>query len=359
MNPQALERSAQNLLSSVITGGGWLDPLETLMSTMDVLGGGIARVAPPAMFAIPSGGVREQFIDFQKGRTPPLLEKTVLRPAPQGGFVAEHTAAERQVRDLDPFCQEFLRPKGLAHQVSAFLDETPHGPVTLLAFRPEKRGVFEDDDLTAFAVVLPYLRSAAIVSRGLLDGHARRKAEPFDRRGEPVLYVAADGRVVEANPAAERADGRLFRLQNRRFVSVVRADQGRFNVAMTAALTADKPGLFSLTTMDGGTTLALILPVQGIAHDVFRATAALVVLVDRHRGDMPATGALSLLREAAGLTFREAEVTGLVAAGLGPREAGERLGIGFGTARLHLKSAYAKLAVHSQAELSSLVRRLS
>ena len=170
MTPHALEQAAKNLLSSVIAEGRWLPALEGLMVEMDVLGGGLARTTPPRMFAIPSSGVRQPFADFQAGQAPTLTRRTQLTPTAGEGFVADHLAIAREVRDRDPFYQDFLRPRHCVHQTSAFLDVTDAGPVNAIIYRTEKQGRFEPDEIKAFNTVLPYMRSAAMVARGALQG---------------------------------------------------------------------------------------------------------------------------------------------------------------------------------------------
>lgn len=107
-----------------------------------------------------------------------------------------------------------------------------------------------------------------------------------------------------------------------------------------------------------GAAMVLAVPIQGQAQDIFGAVTTLVVFLDPARGWEPDERALVLLRQAVGLTGREVEVTRLVTSGVAPRGAAARMGIGFGTVRLHLKSVFAKAGVHSQAELTALVRRL-
>ena len=165
--------------------------------------------------------------------------------------------------------------------------------------------------------------------------------------------------MIETNPAADKARGSQYEVINRRVAAMVPADQPRLDRALTAALSAGKPSLVTLTSFAGnGQTMALVLPVLGHARDVFEATSVMVILLDADHHASCDEQALNLLREAGGLTSREFDVTRLVAAGSKPREAADQLGIGFDTVRLHLKASFAKLGVHSQGELSRLVRRL-
>ena len=206
-------------------------------------------------------------------------------------------------------------------------------------------------------MVLPYLRSAAMVARGALQGEARKQAESFERRGEPVLHLGPDGRLIEMNPVAEQVCGRSFQIVDRRVATMVPADQPRLDRALKTALMAGKPSLVTVSSFSAtGQTMALVLPVLGHARDVFEAVSVIVVLLDPDHRPAGDGHSLALLRDAGGLTGREFDVVRLVAAGIKPREAADQLGIGYGTARLHLKASFAKLGVHSQGELSRLIR---
>lgn len=161
------------------------------------------------------------------------------------------------------------------------------------------------------------------------------------------------------NAAAERVNGHAFGTVERRLATVVPADQRRLDTAVTAALSGGRPGLVTLTSFSGsGQVMALVVPVLGQARDIFQAVLALVVFLEGGQGVSPDERSLALLRDAVGLTGRELDVVRLVVGGSTPREAAERLKISSGTARLHLKASFAKTGVHSQGELTALVRRL-
>ncbi|MDX7951252.1 LuxR C-terminal-related transcriptional regulator [Lichenihabitans sp. Uapishka_5] len=360
MNPAALHQAATTLLIDVVAEGRWFPALEALMAEMNVLGGGLARTTPPNMFALPSGGVRQPFADFQAGKAPPLSRLSPLTPTPADGFLADYMAQEHAHRSRDPFYQEFLRSRHCVHQVSAFLDHTDAGAVTAMIYRTEAQGRFEAADLQALQVVLPYMRAATMAARCGLQGEAKRQAGPFEQRGEPVVSLDIGGRIMAINTAAESARGDLFDIVGHRLTSVSPGDQPRLDRGLRQACEAGRPALVTLTRFSGdGRVMALMVPIQGHARDVFRAVSVLVAFIAVDRPAMPDTQALDLLREAAHLTGRESDVVRLIGQGQRPREIAKALGMSEATARVHLRSATGKLGVHSQAELAALLRRLS
>lgn len=105
----------------------------------------------------------------------------------------------------------------------------------------------------------------------------------------------------------------------------------------------------------------LILRAQLLAADermrVRRTSRLLLVLVfvaERRVLEVP-TNCLRAL----GLTRAEAEVGGLLGAGLSPHEVAERLNIKIATVRAHLKRIFQKLGIRRQTDLVQLVTRIS
>ncbi|MGI4765472.1 MAG: response regulator transcription factor, partial [Janthinobacterium lividum] len=275
-------------------------------------------------------------------------------PAPQDGFICDQMDLFRGPRERDAFYMDFIRPRGLAYQASAYLDGAGSDTVNLMVFRGSGGGGFEPDDLQAFRVFLPFIRAAAMLSRASLRLEADRRATPFLSRGDPVLYVAYDGSVRHHSQNALAVLAPDMTLRDRRLAVSAPGCQRKVDAALTTALVERRPSLVTIVTDDARSLRLLVLPVLGEALDMFRATSALVVVLDIARPTQVDEGSIDLLVAATGLTRRETEVVRLVASGHTPRKASEILDISYETARLHLKGAFGKLDVHSQAELTAL-----
>jgi DNA-binding CsgD family transcriptional regulator len=361
MNQQRLEDAARLVLAETMAGGSWLDALERLMSAFGTIGGGIARITPPDMFSLPTSGVVAEVVQaVETGRAPPITKRTQISPGPSDGFVCDQMDVYRSARLHDPFYQEFLIPCGLAYQTSAFLDQTDVGAVNLITFKPPGSGGFDTDELATFSLVLPYVRAAAMASRGSLRAEARRCALSFERRGDPVIHLGHDGRVLETSCGAEGVLAPLMRIAASRLQAASSAEQRRLDAALKTALEARKPSLASFVTLDHAASFRLlVIPVLGQAQDVFHATAAVATVLDANRTIRLDRDTLELLARSADLTPRESEVAHIVAEGGSPRDAADRIDISIETARLHLKAAFRKLSVHSQTELALLAHRLT
>lgn len=354
-----LETAGRELLGSITGGGRWVDALDTALPKLNCLGGTLSCIMPPRLFGVPSSDLTDTFEAIATGRTPTLTEATRMIPAPQDGFLCDQMEGFRQPRERDAFYMDFIRPRGLAYQASAYLDGTGNDTVNLMLFRPPGTGGFDPGDLHAFKAFLPYIRAAAMASRARLKLEADRRASPFLGRGEPVLYVAYDGTVRHHSQDALAVLAPDLTLKDRRLAVSAPGCQRKVDGALATALLERRPSLVTIVTDDGRSLRLLILPVLGQALDVFRATSALVVVLDIARPPQVDEGSIDLLVAATGLTHRETEVARLIASGHTPRKISEILEVSYETARLHLKGAFGKLGVHSQSELVTLVNRLS
>ena len=353
-----LESAGRTLLGAITSGGLWVDALDAAMPDLNCLGGTLSCIMPPRLFGVPTSDLIETFEAIADGKTPPLTEATRMIPAPREGFVCDQMDVFRSLRERDAFYTEFIRPRGLAYQASAYLDGTGSDTVNLMLFRGPRSGGFESSDLRSFKAFLPYARAAAMASRARLRYEADRQAAPFLNRGEPVLHVAHDGTIHHHSIDALTLLAPDVTMRDRRLVVSAPDCQRRIDKALMAALGDRRPGL--VTIMDEVRSLRLlIVPVLGQALDVFRATAALVVALDIARPTQVNESLVNLLAAATGLTSRETEVARLVMCGHTPRKISVLLKINYETVRFHLKGAFAKLEVHSQSEMISLYSRLS
>ena len=354
-----LEAAGRHLLGAVVGGAHWVDPLENLMPLLGAFGGGLARVAPPTLFGLPTYGVVDIVEAIAARRTPPVTRLTRVDPTARDGFVCDQMDAYRLARARDPFCQEFLRPRGVAYQASALLDLTSDGPINFMMFRGPGSGGFEPGDLADFSCILPYVRAATMASRATLRLGADRAAAPFEGRGDPVIRVTRAGTVSDCPSEACDLLAPDVRVIGGRLTASSAWDQGRIDRALTAALSERRPSLVTLTMGLKDSLRLLFIPMLGLALDVFHATAALVVALDVSRAPRVSEASLDILARSIALTRRERDVARVIAAGRTPREAAAQLGIGYETTRLHLKAVFGKAGIHSQGELVALLHRIS
>jgi DNA-binding CsgD family transcriptional regulator len=146
-------------------------------------------------------------------------------------------------------------------------------------------------------------------------------------------------------------------VRERRIVASDRLAQAALDGAVAVAVrTPQQPAVIAITNERGERRFLHVVPVTGLARDVFLATAAVVVVIEPGR---PRLASLAgAIRQALGLTQREAQIAMLLAEGLSLPAIAERLHLGLGTLRNHLKSIFAKTGTRRQGELVALLRTL-
>jgi DNA-binding CsgD family transcriptional regulator len=177
----------------------------------------------------------------------------------------------------------------------------------------------------------------------------------LDRQGRACGILDADGRILHANAALDRAMASHPALALRRVRCSTADDQDRLrhSVRMAAEGGAGAvTGHFGLSADDGAALILQIAPLD----PVLAGPGTALGLFDPQRQTRPPPQAeiLQLL----GLTPAEARIAAAVGAGLPPRDAAARLGLAESTVRSSLKVIFDKLGVKRQAELVQIVARL-
>ncbi|HEY1735574.1 MAG TPA: helix-turn-helix transcriptional regulator [Methylovirgula sp.] len=175
-----------------------------------------------------------------------------------------------------------------------------------------------------------------------------------------AIILDAESNVVAINDSAKEnlGDG-LSVIGNRLRVSPPNSQLDLDGLLCTVTLGADCD-IQSLALRRPSGERPLILRAQLLADDRMhtrwtpRLLLVLLFAAERRVCEVP-TQCLRAL----GLTRAEAEVAGLLGAGLSPHEVAERLNIKIATVRAHLKRIFQKLGIRRQTDLVQLVTRVS
>lgn len=168
----------------------------------------------------------------------------------------------------------------------------------------------------------------------------------------PLVFLAADGGIVDRNPAAAAAlaDAHpwLYELGGRLWVAGASGLQAVAASLQTLGTNVDVQDL--VNDQRRVATLELI-PVQRSATDSFAERRALAIAILR-RG---ARNKVQALRKVHGLTEAEARVAVQLAEGRSAAQVAEAMAVSISTIRTHIAAAMAKLDVDRQARLVALV----
>jgi DNA-binding CsgD family transcriptional regulator len=222
---------------------------------------------------------------------------------------------------------------------------------------------YSRDEVAALQRLVPHVRNAIAVYQALEANRSEHAvfSGAIEQLAVGIVVLDHDGRIVRSNTVADailaqddgvaRSDGRL-RLAAREHRSRLDAAlaearvSGAGRVAPIAILRIER----SSGRRDYGVAIHRLAPPEFMRTG--SSPALTLMISDPERPVLADTAAL---RQRFGLTRKEAQLAGELAAGLSLDEAATRLGIARNTARSHLRGLFVKTGVSRQGELVRLV----
>ena len=273
------------------------------------------------------------------------------------------TASEMAV---DPFYADFLARHGLQYFAAAMVSPDPRVEVSISVQRALGKAEYSDEELDILGRLCPHMERSLRLSIRLMDAELSKLGlgDALSRVGMGVFVLDSIGRVIFSNEAARAALGDGLEMVDDRLIAAhaIRDQQASMQRQVVeydpAALLANPQPILIQRRGEGRPLTLYVLPIPAAteALNLFLTHArAIVLVIDLQSGD-PADP--SLIRDILGVTLGEAKIASLVAAGVSPREAAEKLGISEETARTVLKRVFAKVGVSRQSELAALLTRL-
>lgn len=275
------------------------------------------------------------------------------------GFFTDADLLSTEVIKTHPFFTEFLRPRGLGCMFGTIVRAPGAQPIIFSVERRHEHGLPGRALLGKFDALRPHMARALLLSTRLGLERARAKVEALGLVGMPAAVVERHGRAIAMNQLCEKlmpdvlADRRL-----RVMFTDARADQ-----LFTAALSSvnqggngQAPQSFPVHAQDAFPgAVAHLIPVRGIAHDIFSPGAAILLVTPLIMSGGPETGLLEALFD---FTPAEARIAAGLAEALSVEKLAERFQLSRETVRGHLKVIFAKTGTRRQAELVYLLAHL-
>jgi DNA-binding CsgD family transcriptional regulator len=358
---QEADSAGDELLAAALLGDGWADGLQQLADAAEAGGATLLRLRNGRPLAVLTS---TEWVEAWSAQLAGDIPPSPRRFFPdhvferERDFVADTAIWTEEELRRDPFYQEFLRPHGVFYHAKARLSADADERVSLSLKRLSKFGPYEPSDIAVLDRLLPKLQMAVRIARRVLDAEASGMVRVLRQRGDPVLELDAFGRVLRVHANGADRLGIVVR-QGRMRASDSREQAVLDRAVWTAARAPQEPAVVAVTDEHGERRFLHLVPVRGRARDVFLATAMIAVVIEppplAARGGQLADG----IRQALGLTTREAQIAALLAEGLSLGEAAVRLRLRVGTARNHLKSVFQKIGVRRQGELVALMSKLS
>jgi DNA-binding CsgD family transcriptional regulator len=298
----------------------------------------------------------EELVLAHSVRFPTNIRTQRLMASRHSGFITDRDVLTEEEIQNEPVFQDFLVPRGYGNGVATTF-KVPTGETAILHAERSR-----DDEPVSRAIVdrldglRPHFARAALLSTRLELERARAAAHMLDLLGLPGAVLGRGGRTLASNKLMtdlmpETVQDRPARLT----LADPNADAllAKALARLEMVDRRDVVGSIPIAAHDRHPAIIVhVIPVRGVAHDVFANAACIVVLTPVVPHEVPNA---EVIRGLFDLTPAEARIAEVVGSGLQPREAAVSLGIAEQTARSTLKRVFAKTGVARQAELVALL----
>jgi DNA-binding CsgD family transcriptional regulator len=262
------------------------------------------------------------------------------------------------------FAREWALPQGLIDLVFCNLEKSPTSSHLFSVMRHVRDGRVDDDVRRKFALVVPHLRRALLISQ-VIERHkveAAALADTLDTLASGMFLVDATARIVHVNASgyAMLDQANVLRAPSGRLgANDPAADQALLDV-FTSAASGDshlgRKGIaVPLEGRNGERYVAHVLPLtSGKRRGAGVSYAAVAAVFVRKAGlDLPPPPVV--IAQQFQLTPAELRVLFCVVEISGLAEVADVLGLSEATVRTHLRHIFEKTETHRQADLVKLV----
>lgn len=279
-----------------------------------------------------------------------------LMASPHAGFVTEHDLLKPNETYLDRSYEEYLIPLGVGRGVATTI-QMPSGESVIMhaeyayADAPVERAIVNGLD-----GLRPHIARAALLSSRLGLEHARGMAQALEVMGLPGAVLKTGGRLLAANALFQALiPGVVQDRRDRIVLASAGADEllrsALAHYAMTGKLTATS-SIPVPATDDDPAAIVHLIPVRGVAHDIFSQAEMVLIATPVDRVAVPTAEVIQGLFD---LTPSEARVARSVGQARTIEDIAAETGVSRETVRSHLKAVLAKTGLSRQQELVSLL----
>lgn len=266
--------------------------------------------------------------------------------------------------DALPFAQsayfnEWMRPQGFRHTLGTTVSASGMRSANVSLFRAGDQRAFNDGDAAALALLARHFGFALRMHERLAEADVRAAAavDALELLHSPLAVVDAQRRLIYASPGLEMMlrTGETLSLSASRISARMPQDDDKLARIVHEAIHAQSAAVAPCTLgPEGGSALHVqAFPLIRPSYAGMPGPRHVVLLITRTE---PAN--LQHLEELArrfGLTRAQARLAVALCGGLTLRDAADRCGIGYGTARGYLKMIFLKTGTRRQTDLVTLL----
>lgn len=285
---------------------------------------------------------------------------------PIGVVYHDHALVGRERLRTSRFWNEWMAPQDMYGGLGCRLAVSGPSSWFVDVQRGRRQQSFSNEDAAMFSRLVPHFVQSLALSRRYREAQASLAA--LDRVPFGVVLVDARLRIVSENAAArallDRRDGALARRASGHLGVTRTGETESLRRLVARACQTDATEIAAGRMIAGSALspgrgdLALSVAPLGADPDEWLPGEPLAVISMCETGPRPVAGLAEEARRAFRLSPKEAAVAVGLVSGLTLREAAEREGIAFSTARSYLETIFAKTGTRRQSQLVGLLERI-
>ena len=337
----------------------WVDVLSDLGRLAGGLGAVLFVPGPPRWIATPA--IEEMFTAFVTSGLISTNERTKrLVALNHPGFVTDQDVFRLEDIADTPIHRDFFIPRGGGFGVATVIP-APSGDIMILHVeRAFADGPVETDAVRALDALRPHLARASLLSARMELQRASAAAAALATLGLPGAVLGRLGRLMATN---QLFDALIPHVVQDRQPRLALADRNADPLFADALASLDGSGsdqrvksIPVAALNDQPAIIVHVIPIRGVAHDIFASASAIVVVTPVVPRDVPSAEVVQGLFD---LTPAEARLAREIGRGKTVAEIAAVSGLSPGTLRTQIKAILGKTGLHRQADLLGLLRGVS
>lgn len=272
------------------------------------------------------------------------------------GFIRDDDIFTPDEIEQDPVYTGFLRKNGMGWGTGTLINVPSGDSLIFSVERAYAKGPVPREAVAFLDGLRPHLARSALMASRLGLERAQTMASTLQMLGLPGAVLAVSGRITAANAAFEDLMPGVAQDRRDRLHLVDDAADALFGETLTRlSLPGPQSPVQSIPVAADEIrppTIVHVLPIRGIAHDIFSRVAFLLVATPVDHGAVPGARVLQGLFD---FTAAEARVAAAIGEGQTVEAIATARGISRETVRSHLKVVLAKVGVGRQVDLVRLL----
>ena len=349
-----------DIYAAAVTPERWGRVLDQMANISDAEGTILFTAGPEGIRWVSTGAICalvKEWVSSEWLRRNERGKRLIPRQEPR--FLTDLDGFTEDELNREPFYTEFLRPRGLGWCAGTAIALPSGRPIVFSIEKAYSKGPVRPEAIEVLDGLRPHLVRSVALATEAASSRVSMIAEALQSAGVAAAILRRDGSVVAANPAFTECGAALAQGYDDHVIFSSPSAQAAFRQALVDISTNRQPRetrpIFVSARDPGGALLAHVLPLNALHRDVFLGSSSLL-LAARFSARAPNE---HLLMRLFNLTPTEAKVVSLLVQGESVQAIARSQRVTPNTIRIQLKSVFNKTGVHRQAQLVSLLSRVS